>query len=160
MAPRQSLQGAVILVTALLETAFVTFVERVIAHRRHQRASVADRDLANLLDGIIPEVLLEHEGIDGKLVWLLSRAQAERRSDDVTGEVVDARDARDLMLDSHRLWNRFGLRLALSPAGLDWGLVQCRLSIRRPPGGCLPDPRSVGSKKNPFHNFGGAHFAL
>lgn len=147
MPPRQSLEGAVTLVSALLESAFATFVTRLVAHQRKRRSPAADRDLARLLDDVIPDVLLEHEGVDGRLVWCLARAQAERRRHVVLSEVLGAQDACDLPFDSERLWRRFSLRLALSPAGLDWGLVPCGLTSPTTSSRGIACARSVESKK-------------
>lgn len=127
MRRRVTLVDAVIVITELLDMAFAASIRRSVAARRGKRSKVAERDLRLLVDEIIPDVMIEHEGIDGDLVWWIACRQILRRRGAIEERaLIDDPGAREVFEDG-QAWRGFRALLTTSPAGLTWGHLESRL---------------------------------
>lgn len=130
MTHKITLCDAVSIITELLDVALVAHLRRTIAVRRGQRAKLAEHDLRKLLEVYVPELMAEHEGIDGDLVWWLASKQlAHRRGSIQERLLMDDPMAREIFEDE-RVWDLFKARLATSPAGLTWDHLESRFPWR------------------------------
>lgn len=118
---RPTLATSVVLVAALLEVAYATQLRRMMAMRRGRSSRVDDYDLERLLEQIVPEVMMELEGVSGQLVWVLAQLELQSRQGHIEAEVLSKDPDAHHLFERSASRRRFRARLALSTAGLEWG---------------------------------------
>lgn len=118
---RPTLGRAVAELTILLEVAYALHLSVCLNQVLGHKSKRAKRDLETLIEGVIPDSLAAHEGVDGGLAWFLANLALRRRRGLVTRQVVQQAPETVGNIDGERAWRTFRSRLALSRAGLEWG---------------------------------------
>jgi hypothetical protein len=124
---RFTLIDSVIVITELIDVVYEAYLRRAVATQRGKRSKAAEYHLRQFLGVHIPEIMLEHEGVDGDLVWWMACTNlAHRRGGIEERMLMDHHDAREVFED-HHVWRAFEALLKTSPAGMTWGHLESRL---------------------------------
>lgn len=125
--PAPSLTSSALVLTELLSNGYEAYLRISVAARQGGRAKVATRDLETLLGLIIPDLMVENQGVDGDLAWWLALLQLERRRGAIEERTLVRDPSAREVFESSRLYRAFLGRLATSPAGLTWGHLETRI---------------------------------
>lgn len=116
-----------ILVAELMASAYSAHLQVTVAVHQGRRAKVAARDLETLLELVIPDLMLEHQGIDGDLTWWIALRQLDRRRGAIEERVLMDNPSARVVFETTQIWRAFLGRLSTSPAGRTWGHFETRI---------------------------------